>query len=208
MPTIATTLPDSVLDYSALSARYLYRLSIDKYEAMVRSGVFKRDRIELIEGVLVAKMPEDPPHASICEMIRDAIESKLPVGWHVRGEKPVRIPSRASLLEPDLTAAQGIPRDYLERHPEPSDVALIVEVADSSLSVDRKLMSRVYGGGEIPTYWIVNVVEGQVEVYSVPSGPSEPIGYRHREVYTRGQEIPLVIAGAEVGRISVADLLP
>jgi Uma2 family endonuclease len=209
MTTIASTLPDPVLGNSALPARSLYRLSIDKYEAMVRSGLFtKRDRIELIEGILVAKMAEDPPHASVCEMARDAVEGKLPGGWHVRGEKPLRIPSRASLPEPDLVVARGIPRDYLARHPEPSDVALVIEVADSSLDDDRKLMSRVYGGAGIPTYWIVNVVEGQIEVYSSPSGPSEPVGYRHCEVYARGREVPLVIAGADVGSISVADLLP
>ena len=84
----------------------------------------------------------------------------------------------------------------------------MIEVADSSLDDDRKLMSRVYGGAGIPTYWIVNVVEGQIEVYSSPSGPSEPVGYRHCEVYARGREVPLVIAGADVGSISVADLLP
>ena len=132
----------------------------------------------------------------------------LPPGWHLRSERPLRIPSRASLPEPDLVVTRG--RDpRLSRAPSrAADVALVVEVADSSLDDDRNLMARVYGGGGIPIYWIVNLVEGQVEVYSGPSGPSEPIGYRHCEVYTRGQEIPLVIAGTEVGRIPVADLLP
>ncbi len=122
----------------------------------------------------------------------------LPPGWHLRSERPIRIPARASLPEPDLLVARGEIRDFRARHPEPADVGLIIEVADSSLDDDRNLMARVYGGGGVSVYWIINLVEEQVEVYSGPSGPSEPIGYRHCEVCTRGQEIPLVIAGAEV----------
>jgi hypothetical protein len=87
-------------------------------------------------------------------------------------------------------------------------VALVVEVSDSSLDEDRTLMLRAYGGGGIVRYWIINLVDGQVEVYSQPSGPAEPIGYRHCEVFRPGQEIPVVIDDVEVGRIAVADILP
>ncbi len=69
-------------------------------------------------------------------------------------------------------------------------------------------MSRVYGGGEVAVYWVVNLVDRQVEVCSGPSGPSEPLVYRHCEVYRPGQEVPVVISGTEVGRIAVAELLP
>jgi Uma2 family endonuclease len=141
-------------------------------------------------------------------MTRDALESVLPTAWHLRGEKPLRILGRASLPEPDLVVARGTARDYLGRHPEPADVALVIEVADTSLDDDRDLMGRVYGGGEVALYWIINLVDGQLEVYSGPSGPSEPVGYRHCEVYRPGQEIPLVIEGFEAARTAVADLLP
>ncbi len=209
MTTLTANLPGSFPRTSAPTARSLYRLSIDKYEAMVSSGVFtKRDRVELIEGYLVAKMAQDPPHSVAAELCRARLDRMLPPGWHLRSERPIRIPARASLPEPDLLVARGEIRDFSARHPEPADVGLIIEVADSSLDDDRNLMARVYGGGGVSLYWIINLVEEQVEVYSGPSGPSEPIGYRHCDVYTRGQEIPLVIAGAEVGRIPVADLLP
>jgi Uma2 family endonuclease len=209
MAAIAPVLPVPSPSPSIASRRCLYRFSLEKYEAMVRSGAFtKRDRLELIDGFLVAKMTEHPPHASVCEMTRDALESVLPNGWHLRGEKPLRIPTRESLPEPDLVVARGSSRDYLQRHPEPVDVALVIEVADTSLEDDRDLMARVYGGGEVALYWIVNLVDGQVEAYSGPSGAREPLGYRHCEVYRPGQEISLVIAGTEAGRIPVADLLP
>ena len=87
-------------------------------------------------------------------------------------------------------------------------MGLVVEVADSSLLDDRTLMVRVYGGGGIVRYWIVNLVDGQVEVYSQPSGPAEPIGYRVCEVYRPGQQVPVVLDDVEIGRIAVSDILP
>jgi Putative restriction endonuclease len=189
--------------------RSLYRLSLEKYEAMVRSGVFtKRDRLELIEGYLVAKMTKYPPHTVSSQLCRVRLDRLLPPGWHLRIEGPIRIPSRASMPEPDLAVARGEIRDYGTRDPEPADVALVVEVAESSLDDDRNVMSRIYGGGGGTLYWIVNLVDNQIEVYSGPSGSSEPVGYRHCEVYRPGQAVPLVIEGTEVARIPVADLLP
>jgi Uma2 family endonuclease len=209
MTTIADTVPASILQAPPPPRRSLYRLSIEKYEAMVRSGVFtNRDRLELIDGFLVAKMTQEPPHTVAAELCRVRFDRMLPPGWHLRIERPLRIPNRQSMPEPDLVVTRGAIRDFAARDPEPSDVALVVEVADSSLDDDRNVMTRVYGGGEVALYWIVNLIEKQVEVYSRPSGPSEPIGYRLCEVYRPDREIPLVIAGTEVGPIRVADLLP
>jgi hypothetical protein len=188
---------------------YLYRLSLGKYEAMIESGLFTTDdRFQLVEGLLVVKMSENPPHASVSVTTAEAIQAILPRGWHLRGDKPLRIPSRASLPEPDIVVARGRSKDYLRRHPELADVALVVEISDSSLDADRTLMLCTYGGGGIVRYWIINLVDGQVEVYSQPSGPAEPIGYRHCVVFRPGQEVPHVIDDVEVGRIAVADILP
>jgi Uma2 family endonuclease len=187
----------------------LYRMSLEKYEAMVSSGVFsKRDRVHLVEGLLVALMTENPPHSVACELTSAALRRIKPSGWHIRVDRPVRIPSRASSPEPDIVLARGEIRDYLKWHPDPSNVALVVEVSDTSLAEDRTLMQRAYGGGAIPRYWIINLVDRQVEVYSQPSGPEEPIGYRHCEVFRPGQDIPVVIDGIEVGHIAVAEILP
>jgi Uma2 family endonuclease len=209
MGTIAPTLPVPLPNHSTSPPRSLYRLSLEKYEAMVRSGVFtNRDRLELVDGFLVAKMTQYPAHTVSAELCRIRIDRTLPTGWHLRIERPIRIPSRASMPEPDLAVTRGEVRDYIARDPEPPDIAVVIEVSDSSLDDDRNVMVRVYGGGGINVYWIINLVDGQVEVYSSPSGPAEPIGYRHCEVYRPGQEIPLVIDGTEVGRIPVTDLLP
>jgi Uma2 family endonuclease len=209
MDTIAPILALPLPGPSIPPPRSLYRFSLEKYEAMIRAGVFtNRDRLELIEGYLVAKMTKYPPHTVSSQLCRVRLERILPPGWHLRIEGPIRIPSRASIPEPDLVVTRGEIRDYGARDPEPPDVALVIEVADSSLDDDRNVMSRIYGGGGVALYWIVNLVDRQVEVYSGPSGSSEPLGYRHCEVYRPGQEVPLVINGTEVARIPVADLLP
>ena len=135
-----------------------YRISVDQYEAMVNSGVFsKHDRLELIEGLLVVKMTKGTRHSTTAELCRRAIEEMIPAGWHLRVEKPVRIPGRASEPEPDISVVRGTVKDYSGRNPDPSDVALVVEVAESSLAADQTEMVRVYGGGGIPVYWIINL---------------------------------------------------
>jgi len=67
---------------------------------------------------------------------------------------------------------------------------------------------RIYARGGIPTYWILNLIENQVEVYTMPTGPVEPATYRQRQDFTPGAEIAVVIRGVEVGRVNAADLLP
>ena len=126
------------------------RLSVEKYEAMVASGIFgKHDRIEPIEGELVEKMTQNPPHSMTVGLCDDVIAPLLPSGWHNRQEKPIRIPTRDSEPEPDLAVTRGKRTDWPDRHPGPEDLALVVEVADSSVDDDR-VMVVTYGGEAFP----------------------------------------------------------
>lgn len=182
----------------------IYRLSVEQYEAMVASGVFKkRDRLELINGFLVSKMTEHPPHAVASTMLWEAILRILAPGWHLRLDKPLRIPECKSVPEPDLVMVRGSVQDYLDAHPGPADVGLVVEVADSSLELDRAMMA-VYGGTGIPVYWIVNLVDRQLEVYSGP----RTTGYASREILKSGDAVSLIHEGALLGKIFVDELLP
>lgn len=195
----------SQLDHEYIpSPESLYRMSIEKYEAMVASGVFsKRDRFQLINGFLVAKMTEYPPHTFVCDTLHLALESLLPAGWYLRMDKPLRIPTRASVPEPDLVIVRGTCRDFEEQHPEPAQAPFVVEVASSSLSGDRGTI-RVYGVGGVATYWIVNLIDRQVEVYT-GAGPD---GYQTRQDFKTGQQVPFILDGVELGPIAVADILP
>ena len=104
---------------------------------------------------------------------------------------------------PDLAVVRGTPAGLPDRYPDAADVAMVAEVSISSLDEDRA-MADIYAAGGIPVYWIVDVDDGQVEVYSDP-GPS---GYRSHEVLAPGHVLPVVIDGVEIGEIPVADILP
>jgi len=187
-----------------------YRLSVAKYEAMVASGAFtKADRFELIEGTLVEKTTKGGKHSASSERSWRAIHSLLPPGWHVRIEKPVRIPQRDSEPEPDVSVARGGIDDYEDRHPGPEDVALVVEVAESTLADDRAMAVTYGGGGGIPVYWIVNVAGRQLEVYAHPE-PGARIGgaYPAPTILGETESVELIIEGQVVGMIAVAKLLP
>jgi Uma2 family endonuclease len=182
----------------------LYRMTVDEYEAMVASGALKsRNRIHLINGYLVAKMTQNPPHSIADDLCGQALARVLP-GWYIRPAKPVRLPFQASEPEPDRCVVRGAARDYEDHHPGPGEIALIVEIADSSLAADRKLATEVYGPAGVPVYWIVNLVHRQVEVYTEPG----PQGYGSTKVFVEGQSVPVVIDGQELGRIAVTDILP
>jgi Uma2 family endonuclease len=182
----------------------LARLSVEKYEAMVALGAFtKHDRFELIEGTLVEKMTKHPPHAVVTALCADLVSALLPLGWHTREEKPIRIPTRYSEPEPDLAVVPGARRDWLKSHPDPADVALVVEVSDSMLAANRAL-AATYGGGGIPVYWIINIPDRQLEVYANPTTGVYPAPTILRET----DAVELAIAGQLVGRIPVSDLLP
>ena len=180
------------------------RLSVDQYEQMVENGILpETNRLELINGRIVEKEAKDPAHSTASDLTRRAIERILPGGWYVRQEQPVRIPNRRSEPEPDVSVVRGGIGDYEDRHPDPSDVALVVEVTRSSVAKDRAL-ARVYGPAGIPVYWIVNIRGRKLEVYSAPiAGP-----YPAPRIPGERESVELIIQGQVVGQIAVADLLP
>jgi Uma2 family endonuclease len=183
----------------------LARLTVDQYEVMVDSGVFtKRDRFTLINGLLVANVPKSPRHTFIAKNLGRRLKRLIPSGWDFRIEDAVRLPD--SEPEPDLSMARGDIEDYAERHPEPADLAMVVEVVASSVSEDRQ-MAHVYGPAGIPVYWIVNLNARQVEVYTLLNRRGAR-RYGKPRVFKVGQSVPVLIEGVEVGRISVADILP
>ncbi len=195
-PAVAT----AVVPFSAAE---LYRLNVDEYERLVSLAVLDDSRIELIDGFLVKKMGKNPPHVWSVDATEIGIHSILPAGWLGRRESPVRIPNFDE-PEPDLAVVRGTREDYKKRHPEPADVGLIVEVAESSLDRDRGEKLHAYGRSGIPVYWIVNLIDDTIEVYSEP----QINGYRTRAEYPRGSHVPVILDGIERGRLRVDDLLP
>ncbi len=110
--------------------------------------------------------------------------------------------------EPDAVVVRGRPDDYLDRQPRSQETPLVVEVSDATLQRDRSTKLRIYARAAIPVYWIVNLINGCVEVNTDPTGPAEQPTYQQRRDYGPGDELPLVLDGKEIGRIPVREILP
>ena len=102
----------------------VYRFTVDQYDRMVRDGTIDEDDpVELLDGIVVRKMPKGPRHDASSARCRREIERALPAGWHLRVEGSVRIPDYNE-PEPDLSVVRGESDDYTDHHPGPADIAL------------------------------------------------------------------------------------
>ena len=184
---------------------FIWRLSVAQYHEMIRSGILTSDDpVELLAGWLVYKMPKNPPHRIATRVALKALEATIPAGWYVDSQEPITLDD--SEPEPDVAVVRGETRLYRDRHPGPEDVALVVEVADSTIDRDRGVKRRVYARAGSPIYWIINLVESVVEVYEAPSGTGEDADYAHRQEYKLSDLVPVIIEGLEVGRIAAREL--
>ena len=181
------------------------RFTVAEYERLIQTGhLTEDDDLELLDGYLVHKMPRNPLHDGTLEQVEQRIARALPAGWDRRGQKTLKL--TASQPEPDFAVVRPDPQGYKRRHPGAADTGLVVEVADSSLDTDRQDKCPVYAADGIPAYWIVNLPDGWVEVYTDPD-PAARL-YRTRTDYRPGQDVPLVLDGVTVAGIPAADLLP
>ncbi len=185
----------------------VWRFNVEQYHQMIRQGILTNDDpVELLEGWIIPKMPKNPPHSVATKLTQNALEKIVPEGWYVDTQEPITLED--SEPEPDVVVVRGNTRDYLDRHPGSHDVALVVEIADSSLERNRTVKKRIYARAGISVYWIVNLNEQQLEVYTEPINLPEEPTYQQRKDYKLSDEIAVVIAGREVGRTTVQSLLP
>ncbi len=185
----------------------LRRFSVDEYHRLIDAAILTdEDKVELLEGYVVQNSPRNPAHDGTIDLVNSCLTGHLPAGWCLRIQSAVTLTD--SEPEPDVAAVRGNHRSYLSRHPHASDVGLIVEIANTSLDRDREDKTRIYARAGVPYYWIVNLPDACVEVYTQPSGPAARPGYAQRQDYGAGDAIPLLLDGATVGTVAAADLLP
>jgi Uma2 family endonuclease len=207
MAVTRQTVRPSVETCAAVPPDVIWRLSVDQYHAMIHAEILTDDDpVELLEGWLVAKMPKNPPRRAVTRLIRQVLERLVSAEWYVDSQEPITTDD--SEPEPDVVVVRGETRHYLDRHPGPHDVGLVIEVADTTLQRDRGFKKRLYARAGIPVYWLVNLSDNQCEVYTEPSGPEPQPDYRQRQDYGASDVILVVLAGVEVGRIAVRELLP
>ena len=181
--------------------------TVAEYHAMIRTGVIHEDeRVELLEGVVVSKMPRNPAHETRVNRLRKRIDPLLPPGLDSRIQAAITLTDGEP--EPDYAVVRGADDDYDDRHPGGADVLLVAEVSFTSLAADRGVKHRVYARAGIPVYWIVNIPDRQIEVYTAPQPALDPPAYAARTDYPAGASVLVILDGVAVGFVNVDDILP
>ncbi len=182
----------------------LRRLTVAQYDAMGRAGILSPDdRVELLEGLLVMKGAKSPPHRIATRRSREALSARLVPGWYVDSQEPIVTPD--SEPEPDVAVILGCTEDYRGANPPASAVSLVVEIAGTTLGHDRDAKGRIYARAGIPAYWLVNLVDSVIEVYTQPIGTDATARYARRVDLPRGARID---HDALASSVLVDDLLP
>ena len=148
----------------SVSAAVKHKLTLGEYHTLVLPPTA---RVELIDGELYDMAPIGSAHADIVEYLGDLLHDALPKEYKVRRQNPITLKPHSEPL-PDLCVAK--PRDlpYRKAHPNPEDIALIIEVADSSLVYDKGQKLPLYARYGIPEVWIIDLVHQQISVYTLP----------------------------------------
>jgi Uma2 family endonuclease len=178
-----------------------------EYERLIDLGAFEPgDRVELVGGDLMVCEPQGTPHMTGIRMAEEVLRQVFADGWEVRTQAPVALDDESE-PEPDVVVAPGTLRDY--RHAHPTRPVLLVEVAEASLESDRQHKGSLYARARVPEYWIINLVDGLLEVYRDPiADPAAPFGWRYGSISRLGPRDFVSPLEARQVRVAVADLLP
>lgn len=173
-------------------------LTVEMYHALAEKGLLgEEDRVELINGDLVPMSPLGSPHAACVRRLDKQLHRIAPTQVQISIQNPVQLNDQTE-PEPDVALLKHREDFYAKAHPVPADVLLVIEVADSSLEKDRTIKLEGYAQAGIAEYWIINLVEGQVEIYTQPQ---ERV-YKSRELRLSGDTV--AVLGEE---LKVEDIL-
>ncbi|MEM6632484.1 MAG: Uma2 family endonuclease [Bacteroidota bacterium] len=162
-------------------------LSVEEYYKMWEAGILvEDDHVELINGEIVYLSPEGGKHSACISRIAEIIPVILAGKVIMRIQDPIHC-SLHSEPEPDIVLAKRRSDHYESGHPGPEDILLVMEVADSSLAVDRNTKLSLYASSQINEYWVINLQDSEIEVYQEPKGDH----YSLRRIYSLDESVPL-----------------
>jgi Uma2 family endonuclease len=189
------------------SAPVPHRFTVEQYHRMIDAGILtENDKVHLIEGFILEMTPVGTPHAYSVDAVQDEVSKLLPPGCKVFVQRPITLAD--SEPEPDVSIVRGTRADYNDHHPRPSEIGLLIEVADSSLALDRTTKARIYAAEAIPEYWIVNLIQRQIEVHREPFGDPPTAAYRSLTTFSASEKVALTLFAHACGEIAVASVLP
>jgi Uma2 family endonuclease len=179
-----------------------FRWTTGSYHRAADAGIFEDRRVELLEGEVVEMAAQGQPHVIAVSYVSDALRLAFPTGHWVRTQAPIRL-SDASEPEPDISVVTGLAADYAVD--PPTHAVLVVEVSDSTLDIDRRRKARMYAAAGLPEYWILNLVDRQLEVLRSPVA-TPAARYTQSLILSPADSVtPLAAPSA---KIAIATLLP
>ncbi|HEY0394960.1 MAG TPA: Uma2 family endonuclease [Candidatus Elarobacter sp.] len=185
-----------------LNTRSDHPITVDEYHRMVETGRLREgDRVELLNGRLIAVPPTSPPHAGSSSALLALFFRNFGDRAHIGSQSPVVLDDWSE-PEPDVVVSRTEPGRYMTRHPTPADVLLVVEVSRSTLRFDRGEKLAAYARCAIAEVWIVDLVHHRLETYAEPAGET----YRVRSVYGRADRVSARAFPAD--SIAIADFMP
>ena len=180
----------------------LRSFTVKEYDSLINAGFFaENDSLELLNGVIIEKMPKGTKHSSATDRAARIFYRLLADRVVIRNQNPVWLDD-LSEPEPDIVLAALDENDYEDKHPAPNDIFLILEVSDTTLNLDRNAKSLAYARAGIRQYLLLNVNEKTNEDYREPSFD----GFQSKQTYRSGQTFSL-IAFPEI-TFSAGDFLP
>lgn len=192
---------------TTLPGTNLFRVSVAKYLRMCELGTLtESDKVELIDGILVKKLSRNAPHDSAISRLQLLLFLLFQDRWVIRPQCALILPH--SVPEPDLTVVTGPLVRYDGVHPRARDCELVVEVSESSLAFDRGEKLQAYARAGLMEYWIVNLVDNVIEVYTDPRSRGRNPTYRARTDYAVGESVPVRLGGTQVGTLPVSEIIP
>lgn len=153
-----------------LEPEELYTWVVADYHQMIESGILTPNcPVELLEGRIIRMSPQRPFHASSVHRTNKYLSKLLGNRAEVRIQSPITL-GDDSEPEPDIAVVSTDINEYADRHPAPKDIYLLIEVADTTLTKDRQLKSRIYAKNLVSEYWILDLQNRQIYIYRSPSG--------------------------------------
>lgn len=168
------------------------RFTITEYHRLADLDFFTEDdRIELIKGEIIKMAAKGRPHSVCNTRLYKELFKLLEEKATIRGQEPIIITNNSE-PEPDLVIVENRPDDYFLNHPTPSDIFLVIEVADSSLKYDQEVKLPLYAEAGISDYWIFNLVDYHLECYCQPYQDLQgKFGYRHKSIILSNESVKL-----------------
>ncbi len=175
-----------------------YTLSVAQYDRMIEAGILpENEHIELIEGEIIEMAALGRRHASRVNLLAESLTEQSRRRYIVSVQNPIQLDD---LSEPEPDIALLTRRDDFYRHqlPHPADVLLVIEVADSSLEYDRRTKLPLYARAAIREFWLVNLIEERIEIYTEPAnGAYTKVAYIKRGEQLISVTIPDITLDAD-----------